>query len=91
MNYSANGKDPDLDNWSEDLVEALSEIAQAINTLQEPGEVLESVLEIALERLEAERGFILLRSDDAAEGYEIRSYRNFTEEQLDDLILSTSH
>lgn len=72
------------------LVEALSEISQAINTLREPGEVLETVLEIALERLEAERGFILLRSDNAPDGYEVRSYRNFTEEELDDLVLSTS-
>jgi Nif-specific regulatory protein len=89
MNYDVNALDSQF-STREDLVEALSEIAQAINTLREPGEVLETVLEIALERLEAERGFILLRSEDAPEGYDIRSYRNFTEEQLDDLVLSTS-
>ncbi|WP_243664869.1 hypothetical protein [Rhodothermus marinus] len=43
-------------------LDALVEIAQTINTLRDPEAVLEKVLEIAMETLEAERGFILLKA-----------------------------
>ena len=61
---------------------ALSEIAQAINTLQEPDALLEKVLEIAMEALDAERGFVLLTSGERSEGFEVKNSRNFTEQQL---------
>lgn len=82
--------EPQTNDRAESLFDALSEIALTINSIQEPGDLLETVLEIAMERLNAERGFILLRSDEDPKGYEVRSSRNFTEEQLDDLVLSTS-
>lgn len=72
-------------------LEALSEIALTINTIQEPDALLARVLEIAMETLEAERGFVLLTAPDHRDGFEVRSRRNFTEEQLDDVVrLSTS-
>ncbi|GIV58152.1 MAG: hypothetical protein KatS3mg042_1065 [Rhodothermaceae bacterium] len=72
-------------------LEALSEIAQTINTILEPDILLEKVLEIAMEQLDAERGFVLLTAADRPEGFEVKSRRNFTEEQLDDVVrLSTS-
>jgi len=75
----------------QDPLRALSEIALVINTLQEPNALLEKVLEIAMETLEAERGFILLTSDERPEGFDITIRRNFTEEQLGDVVrLSTS-
>ena len=75
----------------QDPLRALSEIAEAINTLQEPNALLEKVLEIAMETLEAERGFILLTSDTQPEGFDVAIRRNFTEEQLGDVVrLSTS-
>ncbi|MFB3132612.1 MAG: sigma-54 interaction domain-containing protein, partial [Rhodothermales bacterium] len=75
----------------QDPLRALSEIALAINTLQEPNALLEKVLEIAMETLEAERGFILLTSDERPEGFDVTIRRNFTEEQLGDVVrLSTS-
>ncbi len=75
----------------QDPLRALSEIALVINTLQEPNALLEKVLEIAMETLEAERGFILLTSDERPEGFDVTTRRNFTEEQLGDVVrLSTS-
>lgn len=75
----------------QDPLQALSEIALTINSIQEPNALLEKVLEIAMETLSAERGFILLTSDEAPEGFDVTARRNFTEEQLGDVVrLSTS-
>ncbi|MDX1545725.1 MAG: GAF domain-containing protein, partial [Rhodothermales bacterium] len=67
-------------------LEALSEIAQTINTLHEPEALLEKVLAIAMETLEAERGFVLLTEPEHRDGFEVRARRNFTEEQLGDVV-----
>ncbi len=70
---------------------ALTEIAQSINTIQDSVRLLEKILEIALDTLAAERGFILLNSDKTPEGFEIKSSRNLTDSQASDLAhLSTS-
>lgn len=72
-------------------LEALSEIALTINTIQDPDELLEKVLDIAMAELDAERGFILLTSEARAEGFEVKSSRNVNEKQLGDLMrISTS-
>lgn len=72
-------------------LQALSEIALTINTIQEPSALLEKVLEIAMETLDAERGFVLITSDAEEDGFEITARRNFTEAQLGDIVrLSTS-
>ena len=72
-------------------LEALSEIAALINSVQDPEALLETVLEIAMETLEAERGFVLLEDADAALPFEVRASRNFTDGQLDGVkALSTS-
>ena len=71
--------------------EALSEIAQTINTLQEPGELLEKVLEIAMETLDAERGFVLLQDEEEEEGFAVKNSRNFTDQEIGELVrISTS-
>ncbi|HEX9652815.1 MAG TPA: sigma-54-dependent Fis family transcriptional regulator [bacterium] len=71
--------------------DALSEIAQIINSIQEIDPLLEKVLEIAMDALQAERGFVLLKSAAAPQGFETRSSRNFTEAQISDLTsISTS-
>lgn len=67
-------------------LEALSEIALTINSIQDPESLLEKVLEIAMEELDAERGFILLSTNENRDGFEIKSSRNFTEKQLGDLV-----
>jgi Nif-specific regulatory protein len=72
-------------------LEALSAIAETINTLHEPDELLEKVLEIAMESLGAERGFILLSDRQAPNGFAVRSTRNLNEEQVGEIVrISTS-
>lgn len=72
-------------------LQALSEIAQNINTIQELNPLLEKVLEVAMATLSAERGFILLKTDSTPQGFEIKTSRNFTDSQLGDLAsMSTS-
>ena len=75
----------------QDPLRALSEIALTINTIQQPNVLLEKVLEIAMETLDAERGFVLLTSEEQPEGFDVAVRRNFTEEQLGNVVrLSTS-
>jgi len=74
-----------------DSIRALSEIAQTINTIQEIEPLLQKVLEIAMDALAAERGFVLLRAPESELGFEVKSSHNFSEEQLNDLTrISTS-
>jgi Nif-specific regulatory protein len=71
--------------------EALSEISERINSIQDPAVLLEEVLEIAMQTIEAERGFVLLTSEEHPEGYEVRSSSNFTDRQIGELVrISTS-
>ena len=71
--------------------EALSEIAQTINASPDLDDVLERVLGIAMEVLDAERGFVLLSADDEPAGFTVAHRRNFTEAQIGDLVrISTS-
>lgn len=65
---------------------ALSEIAATVNSLREPSKLLTTVLEIAMKRLDAERGFIFLEDKDIEAGFSVRTYRNFTEDELEGLV-----
>lgn len=72
-------------------LEALIEIAHKINSIEDSDVLLEKVLEIAMDTLGAERGFILLKSTDRNEGFEVKSVFNFSEQQLSNTVrLSTS-
>ncbi|MFQ5674844.1 MAG: sigma-54 interaction domain-containing protein [bacterium] len=72
-------------------IQALSEIAQTINTIQRIEPLLEKVLEIAMETLAADRGFVILKSTENSQGFEIRTRRNFSENQITDITqFSTS-
>ncbi|MDX1419040.1 MAG: sigma-54-dependent Fis family transcriptional regulator [Rubricoccaceae bacterium] len=66
-------------------LEALSEIAATVNSVREPGRLLETVLEIAMQTLDAERGFVFLEDDQAEAGFSVRAQRNFAEEELEGL------
>ena len=46
---------PHKDNFN-----ALYDVAQSINSILDPEELLDTVLSIAMKHLEAERGFLLL-------------------------------
>lgn len=54
-------------NIPERYLKALIEISQEINSIQEPEKLLEQILNIAIQQLSAERGFILLRENSAKE------------------------
>src|SRR5690606_10013869 len=65
--------------------------ALTINSILDPDDLLDKVLEIAMQTLDAERGFLLLNSPSRSEGFEVKNSRNFTEQQLGDLVrISTS-
>ncbi|NNF58119.1 MAG: hypothetical protein HKN04_07735, partial [Rhodothermaceae bacterium] len=67
-------------------LDALSEIAATINSVREPARLLETVLEIAMQSLDAERGFVFLEDEDAATGFAVKATRNFTEDELDGVV-----
>ncbi len=72
-------------------LEALIAIAHTINSIERSEVLLEKVLEVAMETLGAERGFILLKSGEKAEGFEVKSSFNFSHSQLDNTVrVSTS-
>ncbi len=71
--------------------QALTEIALVINSIQEPGVLLETVLEIAMDTLQAERGFVLLEDAADPRGFTVKVQKNVSARQIDDLIaVSTS-
>ncbi|MCB0306711.1 MAG: hypothetical protein KDI38_23310, partial [Calditrichaeota bacterium] len=51
-------------NIPEQYLQALLEISREINSIQDREALLERILNIALQQLAAERGFILLRPED---------------------------
>ncbi len=71
--------------------DALYEIAKTVNSILEPTELLERVLEIAMARLSAERGFIILANPDRDIGYEVAVLKNFSSQKTpSDLAASSS-
>lgn len=71
------------------LLDALSRISAIINTLQELDVLLERIMDIAVETVGAERGFVLLYDDSGMRT--VRTARNMTEQNIQDLTgISTS-
>src|SRR5574341_1781779 len=71
------------------LLDALSRISTIINTLQELDVLLERIMDIAVETVGAERGFILLYDDSGMRT--VRTTRNMTDQNIQDLTgISTS-
>jgi len=73
-----------------DPIEALSEIAQTINSILELQPLLEKIIDIALDVLAAERGLVLLKNISVPSGFEIETSRNLTENQLVDITQLSS-
>jgi Nif-specific regulatory protein len=65
------------------VIEALSRISTAINTLQELDSLLEKIMDIALEAVGAERGLILLTSDNRT--FNVRTARNLSDQNIQEL------
>jgi len=70
--------------------EALYEITRAINSILEPGPLLERVLEAAMGHLNAERGFVLLADLGGTGGYTVVAARNFGTTQSSEAFAASS-
>jgi Nif-specific regulatory protein len=72
-----------------EAIDALLRISQQINSITEIDELLENIMDIAVETLSAERGFLVLKGDDGA--LRVRVARNIGHEQAQDMTgISTS-
>jgi Nif-specific regulatory protein len=79
------------DQTLQENFDALYEIAKSVNSILEPTDLLESVLEIAMTRLSAERGFVILSNPEKEQGYEVGVVRNFSSSQTtSDIVASSS-
>ena len=65
--------------------ETLLRISEEINTVHEIDALLERIMDLLLETLEAERGFILLGSPRNDSGYEVVTARNISRETIDSI------
>ncbi|KPL06250.1 hypothetical protein AMJ86_09170, partial [bacterium SM23_57] len=72
-----------------ETIDALLRISQQINSITEIDELLENIMDIAVETLSAERGFLVLKGDDNL--LNVRVARNITKDQAQDMTgISTS-
>ena len=67
---------------SQKYLQALVEISREINSIREPEELLMNIVDIAIQQLSAERGFILLKDNSDADKYIARVARNIDPEQI---------
>ncbi len=65
---------------------ALSAIAATINSVHDPQRLLETVLETAMQTLDAERGFIFLEDEEADTGFAVKAQQNFSQDELDGVV-----
>ena len=70
--------------------EALYEITRAINSILEPGTLLERVLEAAMDHLNAERGFVLIADQVGTGGYSVAAVKNFGTAQSSEVFAASS-
>jgi transcriptional regulator with GAF, ATPase, and Fis domain len=78
------------DQTIQENFDALYQIAKSVNSILEPTDLLERVLEIAMTRLSAERGFIILSNPDKENGYEVDVIKNFTSQKTTSEIAASS-
>jgi Nif-specific regulatory protein len=74
---------PEISNNGGGVLDALMRISHTINTLQEPDVLLEKIMDIAVETVGAERGFLILSSE--AGGLTVRTARNISEQNIQNL------
>ncbi|MDE3057378.1 MAG: sigma 54-interacting transcriptional regulator [Bacteroidota bacterium] len=73
-----------------DSFAALYDIAQSINSILDPEELLDKVLEIAMEHLDAERGLILLNNKESESGFDVVAAKNFTDVHSSNKLAASS-
>lgn len=64
-----------------DNFHALYEVAQVVNSILDPAELLDKVLEIAMVHLSAERAFVLLADTVALTGFDVVASKNFNDKE----------
>ena len=74
-------------SFSKDLYRALSEIAQSINSIKEIEPLLTKVMDIAVETVAAERGFLVLTEDGE---FNLKAARNMSRESIADITEASS-
>ncbi len=74
-----------MENIPEQYLKALLEISQQINSIKKPEELLENILDIAIQQLAAERGFILLRDENGEGEFVPRAVRNLNAVRLSEM------
>ena len=79
-----------IDQTTQENFDALYEITKSVNSILEPTELLERVLEIAMTRLSAERGFVILSNPDKEHGYEVEVIKNFSSQHTTSEIVASS-
>lgn len=67
----------------QEALDALLRVSQQINSITEIDPLLENIMDIAVETLSAERGFMVLKGDDGALG--VRVARNIAHDQAQDM------
>ena len=71
------------DHAATERLSVLYDMIHALNSATDPDEVLESILDMALRVVQAERGMILLRCS-SGDGYTVRLARNLEQESIED-------
>lgn len=64
-----------------DNFDALYRVTQTVSSILEPRALLDTVLEIAMTHLEAERGFLLLEDRATEKGFSVTAAKNFGDER----------
>ncbi|RQW03390.1 MAG: GAF domain-containing protein, partial [Calditrichaeota bacterium] len=70
---------------SQQYLQALVDISSEINSIREPEELLVNILDIAIQQLSAERGFILLKDNSDEDRFVPRVSRNIDPEQANEV------
>jgi Nif-specific regulatory protein len=79
-----------MEQMQQDNFNALFEIARSINSILEPEELLEHVLEIAMTHLSAERGFVILADPNKENGYDVVTMKNFSSQRTSNEYAASS-
>lgn len=75
---------------TKDNFNALYEITRTINSILDPAELLETVLEIAMKHLSAERGFVMLAENNSEIGYTVVALKNFNSKKAGNEFAASS-
>jgi Nif-specific regulatory protein len=73
-----------------DNFNALYEITKTINSILDPNALLETVLEIAMKHLAAERGFVMLADNESENGYTVVVVKNFNSKKMGNEFAASS-